>query len=95
MIMAQARPLAWCREGWYVDIDHPDGVVTRYCHLLAHPAVTEGQHVNAGDVIGIAGSSGNSSGPHLHFEAHLGDHTSATAVDPVAFMASVGAPLGQ
>jgi murein DD-endopeptidase MepM/ murein hydrolase activator NlpD len=81
--------------GWYVDIEHPGGVVTRYCHMLAHPAVTEGQHVNAGDVIGIAGSSGNSSGPHLHFEVHLGDHTSATAVDPVAFMASVGAPLGQ
>ncbi len=68
---------------------------TRYCHQLVQPSVQVGQHVAAGDVIGISGSSGNSSGPHLHFEVHLGDHTSATAVDPVPFMASVGAPLGQ
>ncbi|MGC9668486.1 M23 family metallopeptidase [Planosporangium sp. 12N6] len=81
--------------GWYVDVEHPGGIVTRYCHLIAHPAVAEGQHVAAGDVIGLSGSSGDSSGPHLHFEVHLGDHTSATAVDPVGFMASVGAPLGQ
>jgi murein DD-endopeptidase MepM/ murein hydrolase activator NlpD len=79
--------------GWYVDIDHADGIVTRYCHQLVQPYVHEGQHVNAGDVIGISGSSGHSSGPHVHYEVHLGDHTSATAVDPVPFMASVGAPL--
>jgi murein DD-endopeptidase MepM/ murein hydrolase activator NlpD len=81
--------------GWYVDIDHADGIVTRYCHQLVQPYVHEGQHVNAGDVIGISGSSGHSSGPHVHYEVHLGDHSSATAVDPVAFMASVGAPLDQ
>ncbi|MFJ2081290.1 peptidoglycan DD-metalloendopeptidase family protein [Micromonospora chokoriensis] len=81
--------------GWYVDITHPGAVITRYCHLLAHPSVAEGQQVAAGGVIGVAGSSGHSSGPHLHFEVHLGDHTSGTAVDPVAFMASVGAPLTQ
>ncbi|MET7831303.1 peptidoglycan DD-metalloendopeptidase family protein [Micromonospora sediminicola] len=81
--------------GWYVDITHPGGVVTRYCHMLTHPAVTEGQQVAAGDVIGSSGSSGHSYGPHLHFEVHLGDHGSGTAVDPVAFMASVGAPLNQ
>ncbi|MFG1742088.1 M23 family metallopeptidase [Micromonospora chalcea] len=81
--------------GWYVDINHPGGVITRYCHMLTRPSVAEGQRVAAGDVIGVAGSSGHSSGPHLHFEVHLGDHTSGTAVDPVAFMASVGAPLNQ
>lgn len=81
--------------GWYVDIDHDGGIVTRYCHQLVQPYVHEGQHVNAGDIIGISGSSGHSSGPHLHYEVHLGDHTSATAVDPVTFMASVGAPLDQ
>jgi murein DD-endopeptidase MepM/ murein hydrolase activator NlpD len=85
--------------GWYVDIEHPGGpggmIVTRYCHMLAHPTVGEGQKVNAGDISGISGISGNSSGPHLHFEVHLGDHTSATAIDPVPFMASVSAPLGQ
>jgi hypothetical protein len=81
--------------GWYVDIDHAGGIVTRYCHQLVQPYVHEGQQVNAGDVIGISGSSGHSSGPHVHYEVHLGDHTSATAVDPVTFMASVGAPLDQ
>ncbi len=79
--------------GWYVDIDHDGGIVTRYCHQLARPYVQVGQHVDAGEVIGICGSSGHSSGPHLHFEVHLGDHSAQTAVDPVAFMASVAAPL--
>ncbi|MEV6931599.1 M23 family metallopeptidase [Dactylosporangium sp. NPDC051485] len=85
--------------GWYVDIDHPGGVVTRYCHMLTHPAVTEGQPVAAGDIIGVTGSSGHSSGPHVHYETHLSadgghDHSPASAVDPVPFMAAVGAPLG-
>jgi murein DD-endopeptidase MepM/ murein hydrolase activator NlpD len=81
--------------GWYVDIDHAGGIVTRYCHLLVQPHVHVGQHVHAGEVIGISGSSGHSSGPHLHFEVHLGDHTAVTAIDPVPFMASVGAALYQ
>ncbi|MEV6487246.1 M23 family metallopeptidase, partial [Actinoplanes sp. NPDC051633] len=80
--------------GWYVDLDHDGGIVTRYCHQLVQPSVQVGQHVNAGDVIGLVGSSGHSSGPHLHFEVHLGDHSPQTAVDPVTFMASVSAPLG-
>ena len=90
---AACLPL-WCREGWYVDINHAGGIVTRYCHQLVQPYVHIGQHVNAGDVIGISGSSGHSSGPHVHFEVHLGDHTAATATNPMPFMASAGAPLG-
>jgi murein DD-endopeptidase MepM/ murein hydrolase activator NlpD len=80
--------------GWYGDITHAGGIVTRYCHQLVQPYVHIGQHVNAGDVIGISGSSGHSSGPHVHFEVHLGDHTAATATNPMPFMASAGAPLG-
>jgi murein DD-endopeptidase MepM/ murein hydrolase activator NlpD len=68
---AACLPL-WCREGWYVDITHAGGIVTRYCHQLVQPYVHIGQHVNAGDVIGISGSSGHSSGPHVHFKVHLG-----------------------
>ena len=62
--------------------------------MLARPLVSEGQTVTAGQVIGVVGSSGHSSGPHLHYEVHLGDHSPATAVDPVPFMAAHAAPLG-
>ena len=79
--------------GWYVDIEHASGIVTRYCHMLVHPYVEVGRAVRVGEVIGIVGTSGNSSGPHLHYEVHRGDHSAASATDPVAFMAAVGAPL--
>jgi murein DD-endopeptidase MepM/ murein hydrolase activator NlpD len=81
--------------GWYVDIKHPGDIYTRYCHLNEKPYVKVGDPVMAGTVIGVSGNTGNSSGPHLHFEVHLGDRTNATATDPVAFMAAHGAPLGQ
>lgn len=81
--------------GWYLDLDHPGGIVTRYCHLLVRPFVEKGQSVAAGQVIGVVGSSGNSSEPHLHFEVHDGDRSDATAVDPVPFLAERGAPIGK
>jgi murein DD-endopeptidase MepM/ murein hydrolase activator NlpD len=80
--------------GWYVDILHAGRVITRYCHLMSRPAVHVGQSVGAGEVIGLAGSSGNSSGPHLHFEVHLNaDGGPAGAVDPATFMNQRGVPL--
>jgi murein DD-endopeptidase MepM/ murein hydrolase activator NlpD len=81
--------------GWYVDILHAGGVITRYCHQMVHPMVSVGQSVTAGQVIGLSGDSGNASGPHVHFEVHLGgDGSPAGAVDPVPYMRQVGAPLG-
>jgi murein DD-endopeptidase MepM/ murein hydrolase activator NlpD len=81
--------------GWYVDIRHAGQVITRYCHMGARPLVSVGQNVNAGEVLGFVGSSGRSSGPHLHFEVHLnGDRSARGAVNPVTFMNEVGAPLG-
>ncbi|OKI52767.1 M23 family metallopeptidase [Micromonospora sp. CB01531] len=80
--------------GWFVDILHAGGYVTRYCHLIQRPAVAPGQAVAAGQVIGYSGSSGNSSGPHLHFEVHTdGDRSSRGAINPVPFMRERGAPL--
>jgi len=80
--------------GWYVEILHADDVITRYCHMLRQPVVTENQMVQVGQQIGIVGSSGNSSGPHLHFEVHLNrDGGSRGAVDPLPFMAAKGATL--
>jgi murein DD-endopeptidase MepM/ murein hydrolase activator NlpD len=81
--------------GWFVDILHADGVMTRYCHMVQRPKVDVGQSVAAGEVIGITGTSGHSSGPHVHFEVHLGgDRSGAGAIDPVPFMREHGAPLG-
>ena len=80
--------------GWYVDIHHYDDVYTRYCHMDRRPDVEINQVVSAGQVIGVVGDTGNSSAAHLHFEVHLGNQDSATAVDPVPYMAQHGAPLG-
>ncbi|MFC7530404.1 M23 family metallopeptidase [Actinoplanes sp. GCM10030250] len=81
--------------GWMVEILHAGDVMTRYCHLIQRPFVRQNQQVTAGDIIGRVGSSGNSSGPHLHFEVHLdNDRSKIGAIDPVQFMREQGAPLG-
>lgn len=76
------------RASWYaaygycVDIRHADGSLTRYAHMSAF-AVAYGQTVSQGQVIGYVGSTGNSTGPHLHFEIRLrGD----VLVDPVSYV---------
>ncbi|MCP2323649.1 murein DD-endopeptidase MepM/ murein hydrolase activator NlpD [Hamadaea flava] len=81
--------------GWFVDILHADRIITRYCHMVQRPFAAVGDRVQAGQVIGLVGTSGHSSGPHLHFETHLGgDRSFAGGVDPVPFMAARGVPLG-
>ncbi|AEV88962.1 peptidase M23 [Actinoplanes sp. SE50] len=81
--------------GWMVEIQHAGNIMTRYCHMVQMPFVHVNQKVTAGQVIGRVGTSGNSSGPHLHFEVHLNyDRSSNGAINPVPFMQKVGAPLG-
>lgn len=65
--------------GYYVKINHAEGVDTLYAHLSS-VAVSYGQYVHQGDVIGYVGSTGNSSGNHLHFELYLENNR----VDPVS-----------
>ena len=78
--------------GWTIDIDHGGGVTTRYKHMWANGVlVRTGQQVHAGQQIGRVGSSGWSTGPHLHFEVLVND----SPVDPQQFMAKVGVQLGQ
>lgn len=54
--------------GNVVYIDHGDGIETRYGHMLRTPSVSKGQRVTAGTRLGVVGSTGNSTGNHLHFE---------------------------
>ena len=82
--------------GWFVEVLHAEQVITRYCHMNSRPNVSVGDRVAAGDVLGVVGTTGRSSGPHLHFEVHLdGDRSSRGAINPVTFMAQKGAPLGK
>lgn len=66
--------------GNYVMLAHADGSVTLYGHMSSL-AVSAGQTVTQGQVIGYVGSTGNSTGPHLHFEVRI----NGSAVDPMQF----------
>jgi murein DD-endopeptidase MepM/ murein hydrolase activator NlpD len=73
--------------GDMVEIDHGNGLVTRYGHM-SEILVAEGQEVTAGAVLGRLGSTGRSTGPHLHYEVRV----DGEPVDPERFLAA-GAPL--
>ena len=67
--------------GKAIMIDHGNGISTRYGHLSGY-AVTAGQAVHRGDVIGYVGESGRSTGPHLHYEVRIND----TPVNPYKYL---------
>lgn len=75
--------------GRMVEVDHGNGFATRYGHL-SEIDVTVGEKLGAGAVIGKTGSSGRSTGPHLHYEVrHNGE-----AIDPLRFL-TVGKKVAQ
>jgi murein DD-endopeptidase MepM/ murein hydrolase activator NlpD len=77
--------------GYHVVVKHPSGVYTLYAHLSAI-TVSVGQSVAAGQQVGNVGSTGNSSGPHLHFEVrnHPTDFTVGTFLNPLTWLRSHG-----
>ena len=75
------------RSGWsgaygrLIEIVHDNGLSTRYAHL-SKLKVKVGQRVEAGQIIGLVGSTGRSTGPHLHYETRI----NGNAVDPMKFL---------
>lgn len=69
------------KKGNFVLMEHSDGTQTLYCHC-SEVLVTEGSVIRAGEVIALVGSTGWSTGPHLHFEIHR----DGSAVDPLGYI---------
>ena len=67
-----------------VEIDHGNGLITRYAHMSGF-RTTIGKAVQPGEVIGLIGSTGRSTGPHLHFEVRINDRP----VNPRPFLEAV------
>lgn len=71
--------------GYFVLIEHPNGMTTRYAHCTTL-AVSVGDVVGQGQVVGYCGNTGNSAGNHLHFEVTL----NGSLVDPMQYIAKPG-----
>ncbi|HZF89840.1 M23 family metallopeptidase [Streptomyces sp.] len=78
--------------GMEIVLEHRGGYYTQYAHL-ASIAVDQGERVETGQWIGQSGSTGNSTGPHLHFEVRV-TRELGSGVDPVPWLAARGVRLG-
>lgn len=79
-------------RGNWVMIDHGGGVTTQYYHLKdGSIIVTRGQAVKAGQTVGNMGSTGNSTGAHLHFQVEVND----VPVDPLPYLLGQAALIAQ
>jgi murein DD-endopeptidase MepM/ murein hydrolase activator NlpD len=72
--------------GKYVQIEHGADLETRYAHLSGY-TVSPGQHVQKGQLIGYIGTTGRSTGPHLHYEVRV----AGEAVNPIPYMVETDA----
>ncbi|MCW2607612.1 MAG: mepA, partial [Frankiales bacterium] len=73
--------------GNFVHVQHADGTVTTYNHMSR--VLRRGGTVDAGDVLGLVGSTGHSTGPHLHFEVRIG----GSPIDPAPWLRDHGIGL--
>ena len=79
-----------CLSGLTIEINHGNGLLTFYGHL-SQLYVSKGQYVRRGQVIGLSGSTGTATGPHLHFGVY-DLHRSQTPVDPYGWYGSYPDP---
>ncbi len=77
-VLPSGKALGW---GHYVRIDHGNELHTIYAHMIK-PGIPAGTKVKVGQVIGYVGSTGKSTGPHLHFETLV----NGKAVDPIPYL---------
>lgn len=68
--------------GFYVEIDHQNGMKTLYAHMSQSPSVSAGQTVDKGQVIGYEGETGNAFGHHVHFEVYV----NGSRVNPQSYL---------
>lgn len=78
VVIAAGRKPAY---GNMIDVEHRFGIVTRYAHM-SRILVHEGDHVIKGQQIGVQGSTGRSTGPHLHYEVRINERP----VNPINFL---------
>ncbi|RIV83485.1 M23 family peptidase [Aurantiacibacter xanthus] len=78
-MVGMAQPFS--SYGNYVQIEHGGAMQTRYAHLSSY-VVNVGDNVQKGDLIGYVGSTGRSTGPHLHYEVRV----AGEAVNPIPYM---------
>jgi murein DD-endopeptidase MepM/ murein hydrolase activator NlpD len=71
-----------CSYGYYVEIEHGDGWSTLYAHCNAPPPVRIGQSISRGQTVCYAGTTGYSTGVHLHFEMRRG----GSPVNPLGYL---------
>ena len=71
-------------DGNYIEIDHGNGYYTAYGHLNSFN-VSAGQTVSRGQQIAVSGNTGNSTGPHLHYEVYIGGLGLECRVDPLQY----------
>lgn len=82
--------VSWSDSGGNrVAIEHAGGITTRYLHLAESSNLGVGEQVYSGQQVGVEGSTGASTGNHLHFEVRV----DGEPIDPAPFMLSRGAPL--
>ena len=87
-------PTGYSAKGFgnYVSLRHSDGYGTVYAHLSKK--LKNSGTVKAGELIGYAGNTGLSSGPHLHFEVRRDPNNQKSHVDPIAYLSGSASPSG-